>query len=224
MAEAPIEAARGATATVVDVAAARGWLDAVEAALVAVAMAGRPGAEVAAGPHGLDADQAAAGLAAVAAKFLAVGTPRTLGLVAAGPRAADLLAAQIAYAAPRELRVYEPDPAVADATVAALAGPRLAARAVALPLACACDIVVVAGPIAIRRDWIRAGTLVTVLDPGAALEPALLAAAVVYAADDQAGAGHPGVHVHATLAAVAAGLVDGRSLDEITVLLPARPR
>jgi len=29
----------------------------------------------------------------------------------------------------------------------------------------------------------------------------------------------PGVRVHATLGAVAAGLVDGRQLDEITVLL-----
>lgn len=194
---------------------ARAWLDRVEAALVARAM-GNPTAA-----HGLGADEAAAGRAAVAAKFLAVGTPRTLGLVAVGGLAGRIVAAQIAYAAPRELRVYEEAPGAADMVIAAIAGelaaPRPSARAVALRLACACDIVVVAGPVTIEREWIRAGTLVTVLDGAVVLDPALLAAADVYASGDAVPAG---VRLHATLAAVATGLVDGRSLDEITVLLP----
>lgn len=200
---------------VIDVETARGWLDAVEAALVARAMG-----DASAG-HGLDDDEAAAGRAAVAAKFLAVGTPRTLGLVATGRLAARLIAAQTAYAAPRELRVYEPETGAADAIIATLAdqlaAPRPSARAVTLRLACACDIVVVAGPITIERAWIRAGTLVTVLDRAAVLDPDLLAAADVYASGDTVPAG---VRRHVTLAAVAAGLVDGRALDEITVLLP----
>ncbi|HVV87231.1 MAG TPA: hypothetical protein VHE35_29525 [Kofleriaceae bacterium] len=192
---------------------ARGWLDAVEAGLVAAAE-GRIEA-----PIELSGAELRGGIAAVAAKFLAVGTPRTLGLVLAGARAAGLVAAQCAYAAPRELRVHEEDGEAAAALAASLAGPGLAARATSLREACACDIVVVAGPAEIRREWIRAGTLLTVLAHNASLEPSLLAAAVVFAVGDRE-RDPDGPRVHATLAAVAAGLVDGRQLDEIIVLLP----
>lgn len=195
----------------VDVDVARGWLDAVEAALVARAM------KQVVPPLALTPVQAAAGRAAVAAKFLAVGTPRTLGLVGAGERAPGILAAQCAYAAPRELRVYEAEATVADEVARALAGPRLTTRATSLREACACDIVVALGPVTIRREWIRGGTLVTVLDGAVELDPTLLAAAMVYATD--LGTTAPGRLVHASLAAVAAGLVDGRALDEITILL-----
>lgn len=199
----------------IDLDPARRWLDTVEAALVASAM-GTTGAE----PQALDDDAWDAGVAAVAAKFLAVGTPRTLGLVHAGGRAPMLLAAQCAYAAPREVRVHAADAADAEATVRAIAATSIAARATDLRAACACDIVVVDGPVAVPREWIRAGTHITVLDDRAALAPELLAAARVYTV--LAGADVPaGVRVDATLAAVAAGLVDGRQLDELTVLLPA---
>ncbi len=197
--------------TAVDIEVARGWLDAVEAALVARAM------KQVVPALALTPAQAAAGRAAVAAKFLAVGTPRTLGLVGAGERAPGILAAQCAYAAPRELRVYEADAGRADAIAQALASPRLSTRTTSLREACACDIVIATGPVAIRREWIRGGTLVTVLDGAVELDPALLAAAMVYATD--LGTTAPGLRVHASLAAVAAGLVDGRALDEITVLL-----
>ena len=68
---------------------ARIWLDAVEAALVASALR-QP---VPDGPA-LTREQALAGRAAVAAKFLAVGTPRTLGLAGCGDLAPLVLAAQ----------------------------------------------------------------------------------------------------------------------------------
>lgn len=81
--------------------------------------------------------------------------------------------------------------------------------------ACACDIVVARGPVSIRREWVRGGTLITALDRDVILEPALLAAAMVYTV----GPSPAGVTAHATLAQVAAGLVDGRVLDEITILV-----
>ena len=193
--------------TIVDIDTARGWLDAVEAALIATAMGKADVSATTSAGHGLAADDALAGRAALGAKFLAVGTPRTLGLVATGALAAKVLTAQTAYAGPRELRIFEEDPTAASAMTTALARNPPAARATSLREACACDIVVAAGPITIRREWIRAGTLVTALDHTVILEPALLAAAVVY---DEA-----------RLAAVAAGLIDGRTLDEITILLPA---
>jgi ornithine cyclodeaminase/alanine dehydrogenase-like protein (mu-crystallin family) len=204
---------------------ARAWLDAVEAELVARALsqrapagpgaapastdAGRRGQTVAA--PGLTAEQALAGRAAIAAKFLAVGTPRTLGLAGTRDLAPLLVAAQRAYAAPRELRVFDATPVEAARTADLVGG-----RVVSLAEVCACDIVICHGPLGVRREWVRGGTLVTVLDPSVILDPALLAAALVYA--DHA---PPGVTATASLGAVAAGLVDGRTLDEITVLLPS---
>ena len=188
---------------------ARTWLDAVEAELVARAL-GRPAP---AGPA-LTAAQAHAGRAAVAAKFLAVGTPRTLGLAGTGDLAPLVVAAQRAYAAPRELRVFEANPVVAARVASDVRG-----RVVSLAEACACDIVVAAGGVSVRREWIRGGTLVTVLDDDVAIDPALLAAAQVYG--ERAPAGVPSLRLVASLGAVAAGLVDGRALDEIIVSLPS---
>ncbi len=182
---------------------ARGWLDVVEATLVARALS-RP-----VPPTSLTPAQALAARAAVAAKFLAVGTPRTLGLVGAGELAPLIVAAQCAYAAPRELRVFEALPVEAARTA-----NRVDGRVVSLAEACACDIVVACGRASVRREWVRGGTLVTALDAEVALDPALLAIAHVYG-----DAAPPGVRLIASLGAVAAGLVDGRTLDEITVLL-----
>lgn len=185
---------------------ARAWLDAVEAALVARAL-GRPAPPT---TPALTAAQALAGRAAVAAKFLAVGTPRTLGLAGAGALAPLLVAAQRAYAAPRELRVFEALP-----VEAARVADQLGGRVASLAEVCACDIVVCAGPVAVRREWVRRGTLVTALDEQVALDPALCAIAAVHGE-----VAPPGVTLTASLGAVAAGLVDGRTLDEIIVLLP----
>ncbi|MBK9033591.1 MAG: hypothetical protein IPL61_20400 [Myxococcales bacterium] len=181
---------------------ARGWLDAVERRQGALAL-GRP----AEAP--LEPGAELAGLAGLAAKFLAVGTPRTMGLVGLRDLAPAVVATQRAYAAPRELRVFDGDPVVAARTALAVGG-----RGASLTEACACDVVVARGPVAIERAWIRDGTLVTALDRAVVLAPALVAAAVVYTAgavDD--------LVAHATLGAVAAGLVDGRTLDEITLLV-----
>lgn len=187
---------------------AKRWLDEVEAALVAEALA-KPAPALS-----LSRDQALAGRAAVAAKFLAVGTPRTLGLAGTGDLAPLVVAAQRAYAAPRELRVFEANPVEAARVAEAVGG-----RVVSLSEACACDIVVVAGGVSVRREWIRGGTLVTVLDDSVAVDPALLAAAQLYG--DRVPAGSPSLRLTASLGAVAAGLVDGRTLDEIIVSLAA---
>ncbi|MEZ4403755.1 MAG: hypothetical protein R3B06_27270 [Kofleriaceae bacterium] len=185
-------------------AEARAWLDEAERRQGALAL-GRDG-----GPA-QPALAERAGLAGVAAKFLAVGTPRTMGLVGLGDDAAAVVATQRAYAAPRELRVFDHDPAVAERTAAAVGG-----RVASLTEACACDVVVARGPVTIERAWIRGGTLVTALDGDVACAPALLAAALVYTTGPIAG-----VTPTASLGAVAAGLVDGRTLDEITICLLA---
>lgn len=120
------------------------------------------------------------------------------------------VAAQRAYAAPRELRVFEALP-----VEAARVADQLGGRVASLAEVCACDIVVCAGPVAVRREWVRRGTLVTALDEQVALDPALCAIAAVHGE-----VAPPGVTLTASLGAVAAGLVDGRTLDEIIVLLP----
>jgi hypothetical protein len=186
---------------VIDPAAARGWLDQVEARLAASAV-GRPTA-----PE-LPPLAELAGRTGVASKFLAVGTPRTMGLIGLRDLAPAIVAVQCAYAKPRELRVFDGNP-VASARIAEAVGGRVAS----LTEACACDIVIVRGPVAIAREWVRAGTLVTALDETVVIAPSLLAAAVVVAA----GAGPVGVAA-VSLAAIAAGLIDGRALDEIVVV------
>ncbi len=186
----------------------KAWLDEIESALVAQALKRPVPAQT------LAPAEALAGRAAVAAKFLGVGTPRTLGLAGCGDLAPLVLSAQRAYAAPRELRVFEAVP-VEAARVADTVGGRVAS----LAEACACDLVVCAGRISVRREWVRGGTLITVLDTDVAIDPVLLAAAQVYG--DLVPAGAPaGFRLVASLSAVAAGLVDGRVLDEVIVLLP----
>lgn len=187
---------------VIDPAIARGWLDAVEVHLGAVAL-GRTAPPPPSGAAGL------AGIAAVAAKFLAVGTPRTMGLIGLRELAPAILAAQRAYAAPRELRVFDGSPVVAARTAEAVGG-----RVVGLAAACACDIVVARGPVALERGWIRGGTLVTALDADVILDPELVRAAVGYTVGAV-----PAWPSAATLGAVAAGLLDGRTLEEICLVV-----
>lgn len=165
---------------------------AVERAYVAAATgAAGPATAAASGDVGLPF----AAAAAVAARFLAIGTPRSVGLVGATAAERDQLLGchAVWFPAFPELRVDTDD---------ALAGAARARR-VTTAEALACDLVLVlraAAPIASAQ--IRAGTHLS-LAPGVAVDDALRTRAVW--ADD------------AALARMAAGFDDGRQLDEVTV-------
>jgi hypothetical protein len=117
---------------------------------------------------------------AVASRFLAVGTPRSIGLIADPADAELALAAHRVFFAPTEIRT-------------------------AIPEAFACDIVVVARDVAIDPAWIRRGTH---LDLWTGALPPLAGAKLVLDT--------PAPGIWATLHELAAGIKDGRELDEIT--------
>jgi len=118
---------------------------AVEQALVD-RVRGRPALMIAYASGGALWELAAATCAALASRFLAVGTPRSIGLVGDNALAARCLDTHAAYFAPREVRR-------ADIT------DQDAARA-----ACAADIVCVCDDAArIDPTWLRAGTHVNLL-------------------------------------------------------------
>ena len=122
--------------------------------------------------------EALAALGAVASRYLAVGTPRTFGIIGDGELS---LEAHRTWFAPREVRRATPD---------------------APDSALACDIVCIHAPLAVRAAQLRRGTHVNVLAP-CTIEPGLVATI----ADET------------TLAALAAGLRDGRQLDELTLFI-----
>lgn len=136
-----------------------------------------------------------AALGAVASRFLAVGTPRSIGLVVDDLEdARRSLAAHATWFAPRDIRI-------------ACAGevPADLGRAVTRDEALAADIACVhARGVTIAATQLRRGTHVNVLADDATIEPALLARATV-------------ARVVPTLGEMAAGLIDGRQLDEITI-------
>jgi ornithine cyclodeaminase/alanine dehydrogenase-like protein (mu-crystallin family) len=172
---------------------------AVEEALVAEARGQRP-APVDLAPA-LDA-LARGAAAAISSRFLAVGTPRSIGLVGDPAVCAAALAAHRALFAPRDVRCAD------DALATALAG-----RAATIEQIFACDIVCVAAPMAIERRWLRGGTHVCLL-VGTADAAALADTMVVV--DDQAEVGAP---IYGSLAEIAAGYKDGRQLDEVSWFL-----
>lgn len=133
-------------------------------------------AAVAASPRALRAAKGA-----VASRFLAVGTPRSIGLVASASDAELALAAHRVFFSPQEIRTTLPD-------------------------AFACDIVIVAQALRIDPTWIRRGTHLDVWTGGF---PVIDGAKIVF--------DHPGPGVWASLHELAAGIKDGRELDEITV-------
>ncbi|HLL23869.1 MAG TPA: hypothetical protein VK427_17145 [Kofleriaceae bacterium] len=140
--------------------------------------------------------RAAAG--AVASHYLAVGSPRTLGLIADAStieEAALSVAAHRTWFSPREVRCAD-SPALAAAAngVVASLGETLA-----------CDIVCVHAPIEIRASQLRRGTHVNVLASANIDDELRQLATVCEEAHD--------------LGAMAAGLVDGRQLDELTVFI-----
>ena len=136
--------------------------------------------------------RAAAG--AVASRFLAVGTPRSMGLVvdpAHVDEAALSIEAHGCWFAPTDLR----------AAGAAVPGCRDTSLAEAL----ACDIVCIHVPIALSPAQLRRGTHVNVLCPMELGGELAQIAMIVRETPD--------------LAQMAAGFVDGRQLDEITVFV-----
>ena len=167
------------------------WVLAVERAYVAQATNQHP-------RRGGDRTaHARAAVGAIASRYLAVGTPRTLGLVADAStldEAALSIAAHRTWFAPRELRCADL-PALADAT-----GGTLASLAETL----ACDIVCVHTNLEIRAAQLRRGTHVNLL-AGTIDDDLRRLATVCEEARD--------------LGPLAAGLVDGRQLDELTVFI-----
>lgn len=193
------------------VAHGRGLMRAAPEVLIAA-----PGAAVLGDPGGgaalaiLDAGAIAAlrtgAAGAVASKFLAVGTPRSIGLVGCGLDARVLLAAHRVVFAPREIRCADPDAEIAARFAADCGG-----RATSIEEACACDIVctTVAGAALVRRAWIRRGTHLNAMTGTGVLDDDVLEGSKLVTVE-ATGA------TWGTLGEVAAGIKDGRELDEVT--------
>jgi len=184
-----------------------GWVLAAERGYVAAAV-GTP-AEVAPASEPALAGRsparraayAIAAAGAVASRYLAVGTPRSFGIViddASEAEAAALaLVAHRTWFAPRDIRCASADGSTA-ALVAATGG-----RAVSIDEALACDIVHLHGAATrLTPAKLRRGTHVNVAHH-AVIDPELARLATLVR--------------EAELPALAAGLVDGRQLDEITI-------
>jgi hypothetical protein len=186
------------------------WVLAAERAYVAAAVGGQvPGTPSSPDVDRLEADpatpelraRAIAAAGAVASRYLAVGTPRSFGIVIDDATEADVaalsLTAHRTWFAPRDVRC----------ATTGTGAPELAAatggRVVSIDEALACDIVnVYSTRTRILPAQLRRGTHVNAVSVDV-FDPELLALATV-------------VH-EAGLPALAAGLVDGRQLDELTV-------
>lgn len=178
------------------------WVFAAERAYVAAAVgAGRAGDAAGAEPTPSQRTYAVAAAGAVASRYLAVGTPRSFGIVideAGDVDAAALsLVAHRTWFAPRDVRCAA-TAGGAEALAAVTGG-----RTVSVDEALACDIVALhASRLRVAPSQLRRGTHINAV-AAAAIVPEVLGLATV-------------VH-EAGLPALAAGLVDGRQLDEITV-------
>lgn len=142
-------------------------------------------------PPAVPTARALAAAGAVASHFLAVGTPRSFAIIG---EAEDSLHAHRTWFAPTDIRCT-------SAALAAAVGGRVVPLAEAL----AADIVCVHVPLAIAAAQLRRGTHVNALAP-VELDDDLRALATIV--DEPRG-----------LPALAAGLVDGRQLDELTVFI-----
>src|SRR5512147_2709018 len=132
--------------------------------------------------------RALAAAGAVASHYLAVGTPRSLALVG-GDDAVHSLVAHRTWFSPSDVRCTSP-------SVAAAVGGRVVPLAEALTA----DIVCIYTPMALAAAQLRRGTHVNVLAP-VELDADLRALAKII--DEASG-----------LPALAAGMTDGRQLDE----------
>lgn len=207
---------------------AQDWVHAVERAYVAAAFGAaamaaseRDAASLVTVAAPADAAElamlAAAAAGAVASRFLAVGTPRSIGLIG-DPAAGELsLHAHRVWFQPADIRW-----AAADALAAPLPGAldppgppgahaapdraaELGGRTVSLDEALAADIVCIHAPLSLEAVRLRRGTHVNAL-AAVALDSELRALATI-------------VEESADLPALAAGLCDGRQLDELTVFV-----
>jgi hypothetical protein len=169
------------------------WVLAVERAYVAAATRQHP--PKSSDPARLAHARAAVG--AIASRYLAVGTPRTLGLIADTAtieEAALSVMAHRTWFAPRDIRCADlPDLAKSVAGTLSSLGETLA-----------CDIVCVHTAMEVRASQLRRGTHVNLF--AGTIDDDLRRLATVCEEDRDLGA-------------LAAGLVDGRQLDELTVLI-----
>ena len=140
-----------------------------------------------------DLSRARAAAGAVASRFLAVGTPRSFALIGEDG-AAMSLEAHRTWFQPRDLRC------TSEAVSRAIGG-----RVVPIAEALAADIVCIHQPLALAAAQLRRGTHINVLAE-VTLDDELRALATIC---DEA----------RDLPALAAGLVDGRKLDELTVFI-----
>lgn len=153
---------------------------------------------------------AAGSACAVAARFLAVGKPRSLGVLCDDPiRAVALWAGHRVWHQPSDVRVFG---GAADELVAR------GGRAVTAAEALTADIVCVDVAMTLENRLVRRGSHLNLLAPGVEVEAELSDRALCYA---ETMLGAPAKT--ATLGDLAAGLRDGRQLDEITLLF-AGPR
>ncbi len=136
-----------------------------------------------------DPAMAAAIAGAVASHFLAVSVPRSFALIGDDTNAALSLAAHAVWFAPKDIR------SVGNAI----------GRTVSLDEALAADLVCAHVPLALSASQLRRGTHVNAL-AGARLTDELAALARV-------------AHETPGLGQLAAGIVDGRSFDEITIFI-----
>ncbi|MEO8845179.1 MAG: hypothetical protein ABI591_01880 [Kofleriaceae bacterium] len=170
------------------------WVFAVERAYVAIATTGGPAIELQLGRETPQRLAAASG--AVASRFLAVGTPRSLSLIVDDDSQHDFAALSLeahrTWFSPRDVRC----------TSEALAA-RVGGRAVSIAEALAADIVCVHGSTKVTAAALRRGTHVNALGDPHCVDAELLALATVVDAS--------------SLPAMAAGFVDGRQLDELTL-------
>jgi len=181
----------------------RDWVLAVERAYVAAAVGGGAASSVAAAPADHQA-RAIAAAGAIASHYLAVGTPRSFGILidadTEAAAAALSLAAHRTWFDPRDIRCAATVAGAAAELVAATGG-----REVSIEEALACDIVNVHGAsIRVTPRHLRRGTHVNAVW-AAAIDDELFQLATVVR--------------EAGLPALAAGLVDGRQLDELTIFL-----
>ncbi len=181
------------------------WVLAVERAYVATATS-KQRATVEA-PREPTRPRALAAIGAVASRYLAVGTPRTMGLIiddASRETGALSIEAHRTWFKPSDIRcalVEGANPgSIIDGT-----------RATSLAEALACDIVCVHAQLFLDSRDIRRGTHINVLTPGHAHGGAMIGDELEKIADI--------THEVPGLGQLAAGFVDGRQLDEITIFV-----
>lgn len=176
------------------------WVLAVERAYVAAAVGPRAAQPDPAVPADRRA-RAVAAAGAVASRYLAVGTPRSFGIVIDAATEVDAaalgLVAHRTWFDPRDVRCAAVGSGAAE-LAAATSG-----RVVSVAEALACDIVNVhAAHARVTPAGLRRGTHVNAVRAGVLDEELRGLATIVRESD---------------LPALAAGLVDGRQLDEITI-------